>query len=278
MSERKTLIFSIILNIVTIIFKFIGGIFFNCYALIVDGIYTFCNIISDTLALIGSIIGHKKANRKYPFGYGRALYIINIFIGTFIIIGALLMLYFSLKAKVVNVNFNILYILIFIILLKTFLSSFLYKMGGNLNSNTLIMGSKEALLDTLSSVFIVIIVLVSPYFSYADKIGCLVIDIAIILFGYKIIRDNTLLLIGEDDNNKEIKNGIKKIVNSYEDINYADCMLIKNGLYYTATVTLAVDNKLLVKDLIKKELKLKKALKKNKKWQIKYVDFEIIKG
>ena len=47
---------------------------FNCYALIADGIYTLSDFITDILAMIGARVGKKRANKKYPFGYGRFEY------------------------------------------------------------------------------------------------------------------------------------------------------------------------------------------------------------
>ena len=63
--ERKSLIFSMFINLTVSILKIIGGLFLGSYTLVTTSYYTLCDFAEETLAFIGSLIGHKRANKKH---------------------------------------------------------------------------------------------------------------------------------------------------------------------------------------------------------------------
>ena len=83
--ERKSLVFSMFINLVVSMLKIIGGTFLKSYTLITSGYYTLCNFSEEFLATIGSLIGHKRANKKHPFGFGKTEYIAQILVGVIFI-------------------------------------------------------------------------------------------------------------------------------------------------------------------------------------------------
>ena len=76
--EREALYFSILINIMVAILKLVGGFFYGSYTLITDAYYTICDFITDIIALISAKISKRRANKRFPFGYGRIEYILLI--------------------------------------------------------------------------------------------------------------------------------------------------------------------------------------------------------
>lgn len=275
--EQRALKVSALINVFVSFLKIMGGTIFNSHALIADGIYTVSDFSTDILAMIGAKVGGKRANKKHPFGYGRFEYIMQIFIGLIILGVGFFIAYKSFFIEYTKPNLTVLFIVVLVIFLKALSSNYLMQVGKNISSLMLINSAKESFLDVLSSCLIFILIIVSRFFPYADIIGSLFIALLINIEAGKIILENVILLIGEDDNNKEIKNNLKKIINKIKKETYSDSFLIKNGRYYQATIVLAVDEEMTVKELLRLERKIKKEIKKERELKIKYLDFEVIK-
>lgn len=272
--EYQALYFNILINVIVVFLKLIGGFFFGTYTLIVDAYYTICDFFTDIISLISAKISKRRANKKFPFGYGRIEYITGMIIGILIFLLGLFMIFNSFHHPFTIPNLNVLYIVILIIFLKTLSSNYLFQVGKKKRSQILISSAKESFIDVLSSIMIFLIVLIGQFFNDVDLIGSLIICLLIIGEGVKIISDNVFALMGIDENDKVIKKDIAKIINSTKDILYSDAALIKNGSYYQATIEIAVPN-IKVKDLLKKENQLKKEIKRLK-YKIKFIDFNII--
>ena len=80
-SEQKALSFNILVNIFVSLVKIIGGILGNNFTLVIDGIYTISDLVTDVIALMGIKIGRKRANKNHPYGYGKIFYIVELFMG-----------------------------------------------------------------------------------------------------------------------------------------------------------------------------------------------------
>lgn len=275
--EQTALKVSATINIIVSFLKIWGGTFFSSHALIADGIYTVSDFSTDLLAMIGAKVGHKRANKKHPFGYGRFEYIMQIFIGVIILLVGFYISYKSFLITSSKPNLLVLFLILFVILLKVLSSNYLMHVGKDISSLMLINSAKESFLDVLSSLVIFLLIIVGQFFPFADIIGSLFIALLINITGAKIIYENIILLIGEDDNNIEIKNKLKKIINRFKRVEYSDSFLIKNGGYYQVSIVIAVDEDMSVKNLIQIERKLRKAIKEERSLKIKYIDFEIIK-
>jgi len=275
--EQKVLVVSAVINVLVFTLKIIGGLVFSSMTLIMDGIYTISDFVTDILAIIGSKIGRKRANKKHPFGYGRFEYIMQGLIGVIIFMVGCGLLIYSFFIEYQKPNLTILFVLLLVILFKGLSSNYLFASGKKISSVILINSAKESFLDVLSSLFIVFVVIFGQWFSSLDFVGSICISLMIVIEGISIVFDNVVLLIGEDDNNKEIKSEIKKLIEKDKDLVYADSFLIKNGSYYQVEIEMGVNASMSVRELLRKELRIRKALK-NKNKTIKFISFNIRKG
>lgn len=273
--ESKALYFSILINLIVAFLKVCGGLIYGSYTLIADGYYSICDFVTDIIALISAKVSKRRANKKYPFGFGKIEYVSGMLIGFLILLVGCFTIFNSFQVKYIIPNLNIIYVIIYVIFLKTLSSNYLYQIGKKNRSQILISSAKESFIDVVSSTMVLLIILLGQFVPVVDLIGSLLISILILWEGLKIINDNIFALVGIDKNDKEIKTTIETIVNENKNFLYSDSFLIKSGSYYQATIEIAVDNDLKVKDLIKYENKIKNKLKKTK-YHIKFVDFNFI--
>lgn len=273
--EANVLIFSAIINVIVCFLKILGGILFHSYTLIVDGYYTISDLITDIIAFVGAKVSRKRANKKYPFGYGRVEYISQMFIGITLFCVGIFLIYKSLTHEFQTPNLNIIYIIIFAIFLKILSANYLMTVGRSIRSQILILSAKESILDLLSSTVVILVIVIGQFFPQIDLVGCILMSILIIANGIKIIIDNILALIGEDDNNEEVKKYIQEQLKEYKDIIYSDSALLRTGSYYFATIEIAVDEEMRVDKLMRLESKIKKELQRSK-YKIKFIEFDII--
>ena len=138
-------------------------------------------------------------------------------------------------------------------------------------NNILIASGNESRTDVISSIFVLIssiLIAFSNYvglFKYSDKIAGIIVGIFIVITGYKIIKENTTMLMGQKADDKDLREKLE----SYSDIlKIDDIVLIKYGPYYRAFVEITMDFKLL-KDAHDKAHEIENEIKK----EIKDIEF-----
>ena len=95
--EQKALYLNIIVNLFVSFLKIIGGILGNAFTLMIDGIYTISDLVTDVIALFGIKIGRRRANKNHPYGYGRVFYVIELFMGVLALLVGIFVIYLSFK-------------------------------------------------------------------------------------------------------------------------------------------------------------------------------------
>lgn len=93
----KTTYFSIVGNTALAIIKGLAGFFGNSYALIADAIESTTDIFSSILVLFGLKYSNKAADKNHPYGHGRAEPLFTFLIVGFLITGATIITYKSIK-------------------------------------------------------------------------------------------------------------------------------------------------------------------------------------
>lgn len=231
--------------------KILLGFIFKSGALIADGVHSFSDLVTDVVAIIGSIFSKKEADDKHPYGHGRLEYLTSLIIGL-IILG----LGFSVVASILNKqivvpNILVSVVCIFTIISKLFLSLFLINRGKLLKNNILISSGKESSTDVLSSIVVLlssILIQFSDKFEflkYADMVATIIVGIFIIRVGFLILKDNISILIGECETDENTLNELKKIILNFEDVKQIDKFeLLKYGSYYKLIAEISINGNL----------------------------------
>src|SRR5690625_1719204 len=68
----RTVVFSVLSNLLLAIVKFFAGVFGNSYALIADGIESTADVFSSLLVLFGMRYANRPPDENHPYGHGKA--------------------------------------------------------------------------------------------------------------------------------------------------------------------------------------------------------------
>lgn len=274
--ERKSLIFSMFINLTVTILKIIGGLSLGSYALVTTGYYTLCNFSEELLAFIGSIIGHKRANKKHPFGFGKTEYIAQILIGVIFIFLSIFIFIKSLHLEYFQTNPIIAFVILPITLMQFLNANYLLQIGKDIHSQMLFSSSHSSYYDAILTLITTIFIILSIWVSLFDFLGCLLIVILIIYKGIRIIFDNVVLINGQNDTSSKITNEITKIVNRTKNVTFSSMSLVNVKNYYCITVEIGVEDAVTMGELVHIEFDLRTKIHRKLK-NIKAIDFEILK-
>lgn len=274
--ETKALIVSMFINFIITIIKISSGILGGCNSLLADGLHTGSDFITDIIAMIGSKISKKKANKLHPFGYGRSEYIAGTFMGVIVFLLGVFILVRAFLEKSELLSFWLIPLIILTILLKMISIYFLNKTGNKLKSNLLISSAKESLTDLYSSAIVISIIILSrvPFLSHIDFVGTIGIAVFILFTAFKILKENILALVGSVEENEILLTNIKTELKTIKNVETKEIELFKYGFYYQANLKIKINSSMSVLKLINLEKKIQKIVKK-KKYGIKYVNIEI---
>lgn len=231
--------------------KILLGFIFKSGALIADGVHSFSDLVTDVVAIIGSIFSNKPADDKHPYGHGRLEYLTSFFIGLIILGLGFSVVASSINKQIVVPSILVSVVCIFTIISKLFLALFLINRGKILKNNILISSGKESSTDVLSSIVVLlssILIQFSDKFSflkYADMVATIIVGIFIIRVGFLILKDNISILIGECETDENTLNELKKIILNFEDVKQIDKFeLLKYGSYYKLITEISINGDL----------------------------------
>lgn len=275
--EKKILFISLLINVTVVLIKILGGTNYHSYALIACGIYTLIAFSTDLIAIIRSTIKRKRVTKRYLFGIGRYEYMIHLFLGIIIFLVGLYIIIKSFFLNYTANNSNIIWLIIICIVLKIVCTYLLKSKGNEISSKILMANAKESFLDVFLTIIVLIMTLLAKNNYTYDKMGSIIIGIAIMLYSLEIIINCYFLLYGNDKQSKKIKNEISKIVNNTKVIKYSDSFLIEKSKNIQCTIEIGIKKDLSFFKLLYLEEHISQLIK-NKIKSIKFIDFEIIKN
>ena len=250
MKTEKVMKVSFITNFLLSCFKVINGFILKSSALIADGIHSFSDLITDVVAIIGDRFANKPNDSEHPYGHGNAEYLTSFIIGLMIIFMGLILTKETIYQDVTIPSCLVAVVSLITIVCKYFLASFLIKKGELYNNNILIASGKESKTDVISSIVVFlssILILFRNYLDilkYSDKIAGIIVGIFIVVTGFKIVKENTVMILGKKADDTVLRNKLLTIPNI---LNIDDIIMIKHGPYYKAYVEVTMNIKLLKK-------------------------------
>lgn len=275
--EFKTLIYSMINNLVISVIKIVGGIVFNLGSLFADGMHTFSDFITDIVCLIGSKISRKKPTKYHPFGFGRVEYLTNLFVGIVLLLLGIYIVISSFSKELIVPPLNVLILLVVVFLLKLIAIIIMHKIGDKINSQVLITSVKESKADLYSTIGVFIITILLQFsnkfelLKYSDIIGSILIGIIVLKTAFTIIVDNSLSLIGEVEDDSDKIEKVNSFIKNIKGVKDTEVSLIKYGSYYKLQLNLLLDSKLSLRQVTKIENRIKKDIIRHRSLNVKYV-------
>jgi cation diffusion facilitator family transporter len=155
----------------------------------------------------------KPADKKHPFGHGRAEVISSIIIATLLAVVGFSFLLASIQKyrNQESASFNKLAIIMFIIsvIAKEGLAQYSFRLGKNINSQSLMADGWHHRSDAIASMMILVGMFVD--FWWIDSIMGILVSLIIFYTTYKILKESISILIGEEPS-ETFKADIIKII------------------------------------------------------------------
>lgn len=280
MKERKTIVFTAMLNALVATLKLIFGIGFSFSTLIADSVQSYIDFLTDIISLITNKIGKRRANKTYPFGYGQVYYLSNLLTGVLLLLIGIFIVYqtFALKNKFTP-NLTILLVLFIILFLKLIVILLLQHCSKKNKNELMIESYKESQADFISTCVVIIVLLFSFLEKYLtinidiDKIGSICMAVYVFYTSIKMIISNVHGILINDDHNDEMKEKLIEELSKIKEIKVKDLKIIKLSYYYSVFLQIDVDDNIRIKDYLKIENEVKKHIK-NVDQLIKFIDIE----
>ena len=275
--ELKTLIYSMINNLVIAVIKVLGGLYFGLGSLFADGLHTFSDFITDIISMIGTKISKKRPTKYHPFGFGKVEYLTNLFVGILLLLLAMFIIISSFFKEAIIPPLTVLIILVISFLLKLIAIFIMNRVGKKINSHVLVVSVEESKTDLYSSIGVIIITLLLQFsnrfiiLKYVDLIGSVIIGLIVLRTSLKIIISNSLSIIGEIDDDEEKVGKVNDYLSKYRNIIDSDMELVKYGAYYKLHLVLVLRQDITLRQAEKLMNKIKIEIIRQRKLKIKYV-------
>ena len=209
--------FAIVINIILSLLKIISGKFFNSASLLADGLNSLSDLITNILVILGLKVGGNPEDKEHPFGHGKIESIFSVIIGTFIMITAFNMIQENIINLINNQNIKITPIVFLVTILSLLIKIFQFllikyktrKYRGAL-INSLLKDYNSDIIITTSVIIGVILSQINPIF---DVIVGILVSFYIMKEGYKVIKENALILLDSQD--EELLEKLKKDISEF---------------------------------------------------------------
>jgi len=206
---------SIVLNTLLFGLKYWVGIKTFSIAIIADAWHTLSDSLTSLVVIIGFKVSSKPADKKHPFGHGRAEIISSVIIGTMLAIVGFNFLIASIQRFInqQSASYGNLAIIVFIIsvIAKEGLAQFSIRAGRKINSQSLIADGWHHRSDALVSLMVLVGIFTGKYFWWVDSIMGIIVSLVIFYTTYIILKEPISTLIGEKPS-EDLEAEIRKIV------------------------------------------------------------------
>ena len=239
----------IISNVILCISKISIGIIFSSISITADGVNNLSDAGSSVITLIGFKLAGKPADKDHPFGHARIEYISGVIVAFIILLLGLELVKSSfekiLNPEPIDFSYLMVFVLIFSIALKFWLSSLNAKIADKISSATMKATSIDSRNDVITTSAILVSVLIIKFADFQiDGYMGVAVALFIIYSGINILKDIMNPLLGELPD-PEFISTIEERIMSYEGIlNIHDLVVHNYGpSRYFATVHAEVDAK-----------------------------------
>jgi cation diffusion facilitator family transporter len=193
---------SVVINTILFGLKYWVGIQTFSIAIIADAWHTLSDTLTSLVVIIGFKVSSKPADKKHPFGHGRAEVISSIIIGTLLLVVGINFLFASIQKfrNQQSASFDMLAIIMFTIsvIVKEGLAQYSFRLGKNINSQSLIADGWHHRSDAIASMMILVGIFIGDYFWWIDSIMGILVSLIIFYTTYKILKESISTLIGEE--------------------------------------------------------------------------------
>lgn len=212
----------IVCNGVLCIGKMLVGLISGSVSITADAVNNLSDASSSVISLLGFKLAGRPADREHPYGHGRYEYLSGLMVALLIMVIGVELLKSSVD-KILNpapVEFSWLSmgVLIFSILLKTWMMFFNNKMGRKINSGTLFATAADSRNDVITTSAVLVAALISKYTSLElDGYMGAAVALFILYSGFGLVRDTLDPILGRAPEPETVE-AIRKKIMSYDGV------------------------------------------------------------
>ena len=228
----KTSIIGIAVNVLLSAFKAVIGVISGSIAIVLDAVNNISDAASSLITILGTRYAKKPADRKHPFGHGRAEYLSAMVISVLVLYAGITSLVESVK-KIIDPqtpDYSVwsLVIIAVAVVAKILLGRYFVKVGKSVNSDSLVNSGEDATLDAVISTATLVAAAVYLIFHISIEAWlAAVISVIIIKSGFEMLSETLSRILGERADAKLVQD-IKAIVKSYPNVYGAYDLILHN--------------------------------------------------
>ena len=251
---KKASIIAIVANCFLTVLNIIVGVMSGSYALISEGAHTLSDVATSVIAFIGFKIGQKPADEDHPLGHGRAEAISGLIIVLFLALVAYEIITGAI-AKIINpslVTVPDIYaaiMAIFGIFINYGISSYIIRIGKQINSPAIVADGKHQRTDIFSSIAVLFgVIAANMGYPILDPIVGFIIGVLILKTAFEIGKENIDNIMGKIPS-EELISEIERIANNTKGAHNAHNIKVDYmGAYATVTLHIKVKGDMTVDD------------------------------
>lgn len=247
---KKAAIVGIGANTFLTVLNIIVGLIAGSYALLSEGAHTLSDILTSIIAYIGFKIGQKPADYEHPEGHGRAEAIAGLIITLFLAIVGYEIFTGALRkllnpSTIITPEYSAAIMALVGIFTNIIISSYIIKLGKEINSPAIIADGHHQRVDIFSSIAILIGVFVANAgYPILDPIIGLVISLMIFKTAYDVGKSNIDNIMGKIPS-KDLINKIENVANEVDEVDGVHNIKINYfGSYATVSLHIELDGDL----------------------------------
>lgn len=221
----RTSFIGILANLFLAGFKAAVGLIANSISVVLDAVNNLSDALSSIITIIGAKLSTKPADKKHPLGYGRVEFVSAVLISMLVLYAGLTSLIESVKKIITpeapDYSAISLIIIAVAVVVKIVLGTYVSHTGKKVNSDSLIMSGKDALLDAIisASVLVAAIIYLIWGVSLEAYLG-VVISGFIIKSGVEMLLESISRILGERID-EELSRKIKQELCTYDGVSGA---------------------------------------------------------
>ena len=203
-------IFSILCNIVMVVFKLIVSFITNSVSIRADAFNNLSDVGSNVATLFGFKLSNKHSDADHPYGHGRMEYVSGMIVSFLILFMGFTALIDAIK-KIINpevTNFSAVALIVLVVSIgiKFVMYSINNKAGKTISSETLLAAGQDSFNDSIMTLATLVTLLINYFFKLnLDAIVGAVVSIFVIKSGIEIFKNVLDTILGQTPDKEFIK-------------------------------------------------------------------------
>jgi len=243
-------------NTLLAILKTSVGILGHSPALLADGINSTSDVAYGIVVNIFMRLSSKPADKEHPYGHDRLESIAAVVVGAFVITTAITIFWASInnvyellsgKSDFTGASQLALYIALFTVLIKIWLTVWTYKIGRQTTNNVILALAADHRNDIFSALAVTIGIIFGQLgFLWVDPLAGGLVSIIILVTGIEIIRDSAADLMNTLPGKDLTEEILDKLAEITEVLEVEEIHGHRFGMYMVANITVGVSPELTV--------------------------------